>query len=328
MSESLRGRELIRDQDEEQLFYNLGGKFHKYPDITSVTDIELHPGRNKVLTRITPENIVDLRGIKNPKNVLKRRKRYSMRSRIAQQSIEPDPDLGFDIAKALPFDIRDPYTGKLLNPFEAEVHLVNHGRRSVFIPKDTGLFRGFCGFPHNRVVGEQLTQLVNTTDLIVEGDYGRDWDYIRQPKTGNIIGIRVRIKEDLFWIPPSEDPSPLRVSPNGPGYRDEIRAYLEPAPQDNHPRLLIAETMPMKIPKSVDAIIATNVHTEALEPSWTIAELGSKKEAIHINSHLIDGGSEWIEHGERRGIVLEIRGKGHPLAAPKAVDFYFVEAAA
>jgi hypothetical protein len=328
MGERLGIKEKYKRKDEEQLIYNLNGRFHKYSDITSSEAMVLQPGRNAVWVHITPDNLIDLTDIRNPKYILKGRQRYSMRSRFAQVGIEPDPDMGFDIASALSPDSRDSFTGKVIKPFDAEVHLMNHARRSVFIPEGTGLFRGFCGFPNNRVTGDELIQLVRDDKLAVEGQYGTHWDYIRQAGTNNVIGMRVRIQEDMFWIPPSKDTDPIRISPNGPGYRDEIRKHLDPAPLDLHPRLLIAETMPMKIPTSVEAIIATNINTEALESNWTIADLGKRKDAQHINSHLIDGGSHWVENGVERGIILEIRGIGHPIASPKVVDFYFARAAA
>lgn len=306
--------------DAEQLRINLRHDFLKCPDIRVVEPTIIAPGTQYVFVVIGPQHIAPLTYLANPQEVIEQFTHFSMRSRFAQLGLEPHEETGAAIAAGIDERFCD-QKGALTSPFIARVPITNHSMRRILLP-DSGAFRAFYLNASTPTTGAELDQLVNKQELEFQGEYGRDWAYMYKNGSNNsddIVGIRVRLLDTFMWMPPSSDYAPVSIQPTGPQYRDEIDKLLVKPPVDFDPRLLIGETIPFKTPDFLETIIVSDVHTGELTNNFSIEDLAEVRQANHIRSHLLDGGTNW-------NVRVEIQGVTHPSASPKVVELRFVRA--
>lgn len=300
----------------ELLSQNVEGKFWKGPDIVTAEDVTINSVTNVPII-ITPESLPSLEGL--PPEALNGVVRASLRSRYAQLGIDLHDDIGGQIAQWITRNSYQTTSGAIKEQFEARALTYNRGTRLIFIPKGSHLFRFFYEFAQPMIRGKNLTSLVDSGEIKVDGTYGSDWMWHNQTGSGedNIMGIDIRIKsEGRRWIPPNPDNKPiildLAYDSTEYDYRKRIDTMLEPIPDDNREKLWIGETVPVNLGRRIEAILDKIVVRD--NNKFEIETLG-----LQTNSHLIDGGkTHWP-------IRVEVLSATTPGVIPNYVNLHFVK---
>lgn len=160
----------------------------------------------------------------------------------------------------------------------------NYSSRPVIIPSGMPLFRFVSPLLTPYLKGEGLFQTYNAGLINVEGKQGDTWEWSYADNTDmpdlrnkkSIYGMRIKLKPDLKWIPPSNEPINMENFV-GPDYRRKIDDLLEPVPDFDTPVLCISETYPLRLADSISGFI--NIYTSP----W----------GRQINSRYIDPISNW-----------------------------------
>lgn len=176
------------------------------------------------------------------------------------------------------------------NPQEFRIEVKNHSTRPIIIPPGSRLFR-FYSLYGSKILNQELVSSVESGGIKIDGRFGEDWMWSlkRKGDREKIDGIIVRIKdENRRWIPPDPDNTPLSISDEG-DYRGGLENFLEPIPQTDEKILWIGETPKITIRSSLDALVDWMVFQD--KNGWN--ESSNIKCGTHINSYIIDGGTDW-----------------------------------
>lgn len=162
------------------------------------------------------------------------------------------------------------------------VDIVNHGQRAVELAGH--IMRFFWINDHRRLRRLELLHAVKSGEFVVEGVEGEDWflgGYNPDEKimtTGDSsdkgLCVVTRLKPERYYIPYA--PEPVRKS-NDRSIRDNLSDFLKPIPPDMNLAFEISETPKVKVGPHIVAVINT----------------GAGKGQKHINSSLVDSGSDW-----------------------------------
>ena len=223
----------------------------------------------------------------------------SVRSRLSQHAIDVDEEgLLSQLAQALKTEQA---------PFPLTVDLTNYGTRPIRLPEGTKFLRLFTDSERHAITGGALQQLVFSKDIQIDGEAGVDW--IWKSDEEDASGIYVRIMPDsLVWIPPDyKNSTPITVDTEN-GSRDKINLLLEPAPIRTQ-TFWIGETRNVALGVNVEGIIGKPVR---IEEDGTVRSSGR-----HLNSRLIDGGTDWR-------VRVEVVSSTLADQVPNYVSFYFV----
>lgn len=274
-------------------------------DIETIVEITLSPGEwRQIPVRIGSSNLpqaVDVVRIDPSKGIFSACPNYlfmSVRSRYAQLGLDV-PD--YPVVDQIPKILRQIKHGERPHgPFDVLTCVINHSARQINLPEGTRLFRLYSNSFDNFVLGDNLVKLVESGEIKISGEQGKDWDWnydsrdfrINNPpfaywrEIARVTGIRIRVKP-IGWIPPDRNAQPIKIDDETRTYRREIAKLLKPIPEDDRQILWIGETIsPITISQSLDAIIGRDVlpHLEQDYPG---------EHGLHINSRLIDGGTNW-----------------------------------
>lgn len=180
-------------------------------------------------------------------------------------------------------------------PVFAGVQLDNLSTQRIIIQPGTRLSRYFTvDDAKYRVRGEELKKLVRDT-WTPEGDYiyiagqrgeGWDYDYTIHGTTREEVGLVVAIdKSSCRYIPhrPKEDII-IDDYATGRTVRPIIDQRMRKLPERVTALLMVAQTPHMRLPRSHDVIIASEVWPMLIEDEYV--RLGFRRQ---INSNLIDG---------------------------------------
>lgn len=264
------------------------GNTWKGPDVVTAERVQIQTPRaihgfvGAVPIIITPETLPHLGHVSREAIELTN---TSVRSRWAQLA---GCDIGGPNGKVY-FAIPDHEWAKmdLTKAFTTNISVNTNAARPVVIPKGSHIYR-YCHISNKNLIhGAQLEQMVTSGQIAVGEGLGKDWIWARSQKTEELIGMYIKIDpKTQKWIPPHPSNESITVSDSGLTYRDEIDKLLVPVPRDNVTRLWIGQSPHLKIPSDIDSVI----------DSWTYQSLDGKSVdhyGHHINSRLIDGGSNW-----------------------------------
>ncbi len=206
----------------------------------------------------------------------------SIRSRFAQLGIGARSDS----IKRLLHSLEHPGVNSATRGFESEIMIINHSTREIEIPPNVGLYRIFR--PNAPLEGPQFYDLVNN-QIIIDGKKGVEWEY-EYDHSGVEKGLRVLIEPERFWIPSAEkDLPPILINTANNHFKEryEIDTLFRPIPRTARKILWIGQTPHIKLAPDIEAVLDPNVYPEkGKEINW-------RKLGHHIDSHLIDGGSDW-----------------------------------
>jgi hypothetical protein len=250
------------------------GDFWVSPDITIEKPTLVEPGQN-LLNQNIVINVSDLPPGVNLTRGTIGSLRVAVRSFYAQTGIEIV--LGqANIPEAELIKLKE--KGSALIP----VDIKNYSNRAVEV--SGRVMRLFWVNDQNRLRGEDLAQAVKNKDIEVEGEEGKDW-YIAGFNEGDKISttgengseglsIIVKVNPEKYYIPFAK--VPVKRDESVP-IREQLDSLLVKIPEGEKPELEIGETPRITLGKNTVAIINTG------------AENGQR----HINSPLIDPGSDW-----------------------------------
>jgi hypothetical protein len=279
--------------------------------IGSVTIPPLEYGYVKVL--VTSENIpgprkVDFMGAEG-----------SARSRNAQFHLAFTENASSFIAEQV--DARGISGDRLGFNFPAQVPVRNYAPR--FMQIDDGIAIGRLYIPGERIKGEELSDLLASRDIYVDGAEGKDWwkGYDGYPKNkGNIDKITVRVHPGRNGIPPykpREKQTPVLLSSvQGKGeYRIKVDKQIGPLEDSAEKILGIGETsVRLAMVEGVNGVIEREVYSRVAsrEQRYLVGE--------HIPARLLDGGKRlW-------GIRVELWGELIRGLVDNYIDIMFVRA--
>jgi hypothetical protein len=200
---------------------------------------------------------------------------------------------------------------------EAVAQVYNYSPRGVALDAGSGLFRLYYD-TGARLVNGELDSAFKSGDINIEGEYGdgpeNNWDYIRDSRTGNVTGVRMRISKDRKWIAPKQD-SYIKISDTARNFREEIAQYLEDAPKTSSPRLWIGKTeSKMTLKGATYAVLHPVVMANGNGKATNFSEIGA-----HLNSRILYPGNT-----QNWQIILEIISSTIDGEAPEYVDVHFV----
>lgn len=308
----------------EQFKVNVGERFWKAPvDIPAKHLQALKPGLNDVPVIVSPLALPPMRHLSS--DALKHIS-ASMRSRYAQLGLEPDENIGHNIAYFFDNYAELANDGTVEDSFEALIPIINHSPRTVIV--EGNILRLYSEWASTPVRGEALIEKVHSGEIGLDGVEGEDWKWIYKKRNGrreekDIVGVDVRIQpERRLWIPPDSENPIIRISSTSPDYRDEIKRLQRPIPETDE-EVLWTGRVRISLGKSVEGIITEKIEgyvdpTEILEDEQEVCRSGR-----HIHSLLIDAGTNWGEGG----VIVEIKSATSPLRIPKWVPFRFAQAA-
>lgn len=314
---------LFQTSIRQVVLARLNGNLYKSPDL-SLLESAVLPPRN-----ITPVPIKVPPGMEPYLNLPSAAFHYaipSTRSRYAQLGLGVLPNSGAAIAGTLePLDPNDQdesiyriYRAGSQEGYKAVVYVENYTPQAIALDANSRLFRIF-DWGGRRLSGSQLTSLVNPKDesgehIIIDGEKGRDWQYeYRTPNTRNdndIVGVRVRINPDRFYLPKISD-EPIKISDHRRDYRAEIDRLLQPIPITDERILWIGETPRMSLSQNIDAVLDRTVFPNMYH--WYETDPNDE----HIESQLVDGGSN-------HPIRIEVRSRTTKDEMPNSVSYAFV----
>lgn len=162
------------------------------------------------------------------------------------------------------------------------VDIINHGQRAVELGGH--IMRFFWVNDHRRLRGLELLNAVKSGEFAVEGVEGEDWflgghnpdEKIMTTGNSSDKGLCVvtRLKPERYHIPYA--PEPVRKSDDR-STRDDLSDFLKPILPGMSLDFEVGETPKIKVGPHIIAVINTG------------AEQGQK----HMNSSLVDFGSDW-----------------------------------
>jgi hypothetical protein len=162
------------------------------------------------------------------------------------------------------------------------VDITNYGQRAVEL--EGNIMRFFWANDRNRLRGADLLDTIKSGEFAVDGVEGEDWylgGYESNEKftttgEGSDKGLCVviRLKQEKFYIPSASEPIKKNSSMK---IRDQLASLLVTVPENAELGFEIGETPKVKLSQNIVAVINTG------------AEQGQR----HINSPLIDAGSDW-----------------------------------
>lgn len=163
------------------------------------------------------------------------------------------------------------------------VDIENHGQRAIEL--DGNIMRFFWVNDHKRMRGKALLEAIKSGKFKVEGVEGEDWflggfnedEKFTTASEGADQGlcVTVRLRPQKYYVP--FDQKPVKKSSDR-STRDDLSNLLRPLPDDAKLRFEVGETPNIKVGPDLIAIINTGV--------------GDNSEK-HINSSLVDSGSDW-----------------------------------
>lgn len=250
------------------------GNFWVSPDVAiakpkTVEPGQMVPGINLILSKkYLPPGMDITRGALDSLDV-------SVRSFFAQTGIE----VKFHSSSLSDAQIKNLQEGQgALIP----VDIINHGQRSVEI--EGKIMRLFWANDRNRLRGADLLSAIRSGDFTVDGVEGEEWflggwgedDKFATDGRDSDKGlcVVVRLKPQRFYIPYS--PVPIKKDEKRKRI-DQLADLLVPIPKDKKFVFEVGETPRVKLSDGIFAVINTG------------AERGQK----HINSPLVDSGSNW-----------------------------------
>lgn len=195
--------------------------------------------------------------------------RLSVRSRYAQ--------LGIHVGEYIPeIDGMLEETGGK-KPMTITASITNFSARPVRLNEGDGLFRFFHCHRANLIDHYQdLECMIQNGAVKIGGREGMDWKI-----DPGQFGIMLRINNRRY-IPPN--PEPVEIASIG-SYREQIDALLGPVPESETSILWIGETPHVTLDKTIEGVLSQSVVGDS---GFT-----QGKNGVHINSHLIDAGSNW-----------------------------------
>lgn len=197
--------------------------------------------------------------------------RVSVRSRFAQ--------LGIHVGEYFPESIGIIKDEDDRKPREVTASITNFSGRAVNFNDGSRLFRFFHYNPGDLITHmKKLEELVQSGGIQIEGENGVEWKIDREHR-----GIMLRVSNRRYM---PYNPKPAEIPDTG-DYRDEIDALLKPIPVSEKPILWIGETPKVTLSESLEGVLSRNVVPG--DPH----EFYRDKNGMHINSHLIDAGSDW-----------------------------------
>lgn len=162
------------------------------------------------------------------------------------------------------------------------VDVINNGQRAIEL--EGNIMRFFWANERTRLRGQEILQAIRSGEFAVEGVEGEDWflgGYDPNKKIATTdqdadqsLCVVVRLKPEKYYVPPAQEP--LRKD-NTKKIRDDLSSLLKPIPAGEELPFEISETPRIRVGENLVAVINTG------------AEQGQK----HINSPLIDSGSDW-----------------------------------
>ncbi len=162
------------------------------------------------------------------------------------------------------------------------VDVINHSPRAVELTGE--VMRFFWANDRKRLRGQELLNTVQSGEFAIQGTEGEDWflggnDPDRKILTTSDdaaegLCVVVRLKPEKYYVP--YDTEPVRKN-NKEKTRDNLAQFLKPIPADEHVEFEISETPKISLGENLVSVINT----------------GAEKGQRHINSPLIDSGSDW-----------------------------------
>lgn len=267
---------LIHLSERERSFEQLEklGNVWIGPDVAIEKSVVVQPGQlllqgvNIILNKKDLPMIEITRGAMGSLN-------WSTRSFLAQSGIEilfHESSLSDNMLK----NIND---GKNVS---VPLDVINYGQRAVEL--DGKIMRFFWVNDSKRLRGADLVNTIKSGEFTVEGVEGEDWFLGGSKEDEKIITtgadsnkglcVVLRLKPQKFYIPYAPEPIKKNDSKNT---RDDLSTVQKPIPDGVELNFEIGETPKIKLGLNIIAVINTG------------AEKGQK----HINSPLIDSGSDW-----------------------------------
>lgn len=241
--------------------------------------------------------------------------RASARSRYAQLGLDPYEALTQQIAHALERSRSQDIFGNVTQSFVADVLVYNHGERPIHLREGAKPFRLYNRFDRPLAYGQNVVDLINSGQVQLEGERGKDWDYSyggEKRVVGAINGINVRIDDkNRKWIPFDPNDTPIKLDENEGNSRRVFDDLSVEVPEREQNTLWVGETAPVIVLQPhVDAIIDKTALPEISgRIQWN--QMGSQTE-----SHLIEGGrTSWKVRVEIKSPTIRER-------MPNAVTMY------
>lgn len=270
------------------IFERRGGKFWKSPDIETAADIILSPESVGYVPVTIPPNLELFKDLHVDAFAFVH---VSTRSRYAQLGVEVPRDARVTI----PASLKDEIYSEDSKDLTAFVPVRNLSSRTVEIPQKTRLLQLYIESAVQRQK-QSLLELLENRDVEIGGERGTDWDYWTIDPFGNntsgkvleiddlLIGLRLRLDpQKRMWLPPDPEGRPFKI-PEGTevDYRKAVNQELKPAPISEKPIFWIGETTSrLALDPGVNALIVATGQGDR------------RRDMRHINSLLIDGGSNW-----------------------------------
>lgn len=312
---------------EQRFASEFTGHFFKGADMVTAADVTIVPERNVFWSRVpilVPRNALPaLDKFPTINNYPIQTLMYfdaTMRSRYAQLGIDvkrPAEEIalslfqqGYDSWASIP------------EVFESEITVGNRSQRPITLGRNSQFLRFFYTNRETELVrGKELVDFVKNGGVAIGGTFGVDWGWSNDRyATGDyddVGGLLLRIKPDQRrWIPPHPANKPIQIDDKTKRYRQEIdRRYLEDvASAQGHlgQIIFIAETNELTLDQSVNAVIDRNTTYDMVSLQSHFYVPGT-----HIESRLIDGGSNWgirveIETRAEGGVLFQ-SGKAQPI---------------
>jgi hypothetical protein len=167
-------------------------------------------------------------------------------------------------------------------PQKDSVLVANMAARPIRLDKGMGLFRYYLPLTAP-VSGKELIALVTDGEIFIDGKQGLDWDIFEDK--GNPIGVMVRIDPQRErWI--DDQGEPIYINDTDRNYRRSLDQMMSPLPK-NGQVLCIGETPRTRLSKRVDGVIYRLTSPTIDGSDWL------ERANLHINSLVIDAGSDW-----------------------------------
>lgn len=307
---------MSRKESFERITSNVSKKFWKGTDILLMEDVVLEPSPGyedwvPVGIEVTRDNLPPLEGLfRDDLSLLS----GSLKSRRAQSGVDLYELPGNILAQHI---YQTAYTGlyakhpinfheglaldfpdlpalcyangyrdlaEIFNELFKDVTLVaNRAARPIRLDQGMGLFRFFMPLAP-AICGKGLVSLIEDGEIYIDGEKGTDWDVVRN-RDGLETGVMVRIEpQSEQWISDADDI--VYVGDTEQDYRGILSEMMTPLP-DGRQILCIGETPRTRLSNRVEGVIYKATSPNITGQGWLSGA------NIHINSHLIDAGSNW-----------------------------------